>query len=72
MNSVVGGIGQLNGVVRYWLDGVLVMERTNVLYRTGQRATMQFKQFMLAPYMEGSPVDQTMWVDNLIVATDKP
>jgi hypothetical protein len=50
--------------VRYWVDGVLVMDYSNVLFRTGQRATMQFHQFMIAPYMgSGSPVDQTVWTE---------
>jgi hypothetical protein len=73
MNSVVNGVGQLDGIVRYWVDGVLVMEHTNVLVRTGQRATMQFQQLMIAPYLgSGSPVDQTLWIDGLTVATGKP
>ena len=73
MNSVVGGIGQTDGIVRYWFNGVLVIDRTNVLLRTGAHATLKFKQLVLAPYIgDGSPVDQTIWYDDLIVATSKP
>jgi len=33
---------------------------------------MRFNQFIIAPYIgDGSPVDQTMWVDNLTVATSR-
>jgi len=34
---------------------------------------MKFNQLLVAPYMgNGSPVDQRFWVDNLVVATDRP
>ena len=72
LNSVRNGIGVPDGIVRYWFDGQLVIEHTNVLLRTGAHPNMQFNQFLIAPYMERSPVDQTMWVDNLTVATAKP
>ena len=33
---------------------------------------MRLNQFLIAPYIgDGSPVAQTMWVDNLTVATDR-
>src|SRR5438445_8313457 len=73
MNSMVGGVGQTDGILRYWFNGVLVIERTNVLFRTGAHATLQFKQIVVAPYIgDGSPVDQTVWYDELTVATNKP
>jgi hypothetical protein len=34
---------------------------------------MKFNQFLIGPYIGvGSPVDQTFWVDNLIIATSIP
>ena len=34
---------------------------------------MKFNQLLVAPYIgDGSPVDQTMWVDDLRVGTDRP
>jgi hypothetical protein len=43
-----------------------------VLLRTGARASMQFNQFVIAPYIgDGSPVTQSMWIDNLSVATGR-
>ena len=69
MNSVVGGMPQANGIIRFWVDGVLVIERTNVYLRTAQFAAQKFNQFILAPYIgNGSPVAQDMWIDNLLVA----
>jgi len=69
----VGGIGQADGIVRYWLNGNLKMEFTNVMFRTGANSTLQFKQFIIGPYIgDGSSVDQTMWVDDLMVGTARP
>ena len=73
LNSIVNGKGVPDGIVRYTVDGQTVIEHTNVLYRTGAHPTMQFNQFLIGPYIgAGSPVDQTMWVDDLTVATSKP
>ncbi len=70
LNSIVGGKGQNDGVVQYWFDGQLRMDMHNVLFRTATNSTMKFNQFMIAPYIgDGSPVAQTMWVDELVVAT---
>ena len=73
LNSVVGGIGVGDGVMQYWFNGTLVLDRHDILYRTGARPNIQFHQFMIAPYIgDGSPVDQYMWIDDLTVATGRP
>jgi hypothetical protein len=73
INSIVNGIGQADGVAQYWFNGALVIDRHDILFRTGARPSINFKQFVIAPYIgDGSPVDQTMWVDNLLVATARP
>lgn len=70
MNTVVGGKGQNNGVAQYWFDGQLQIDRRNVLLRTGANATMKFNQILLAFYIgDRSPVTQTVWIDDLVVAT---
>lgn len=72
LNTISNGIGQPDGIVRYWYDGQLVIDHTNVIIRTGKNANMQFNQFILAPYIgDGSPADQTFWIDNLTVATSR-
>jgi hypothetical protein len=72
LNSVVGGIGQLNGVLKYWLDGALIIDQSNVIFRTGANPNLAFNQFVMAPYIgDGSPVDQKFWIDNLTLATDR-
>lgn len=73
LNDVEGGIGIANGVIRYWVDDELVIERDEVLMRTGAHPDMAFDQFLVAPYIgDGSPVDQTMWVDDLEVSIGVP
>jgi hypothetical protein len=73
LNTIQNGIGQLDGSAQYWFDGTLVIDRQNVLLRTGAHPTMKFNQFLLAPYIgDGSPVAQTMWLDDLVVRSAKP
>jgi uncharacterized protein YjdB len=74
MNSIVNGVGLPDGVVQYWFNGTLVLDRHDVLFRTGARSGLSFAQFVIAPYIggTGSPADQTMWVDDLTLATSRP
>jgi hypothetical protein len=72
LNSVVGGIGQTDGVLKYWLDGALVIDQNRVIFRTGANAGMAFNQFVMGPYLGSSPVDQRFWIDDLTVATSRP
>jgi hypothetical protein len=72
LNTVVNGVGQANGVMQYWFNGNLVIDRHDILFRTGAHANLQLNQLLIAPYIgDGSPVDQSMWVDNLRVATGR-
>jgi hypothetical protein len=73
LNSIAAGRGVNDGVVRYWLDGEPVIDRRDVLLRTGANASMQFNQFIVAPYIgDGSPIAQSFWVDDVIVAIERP
>jgi hypothetical protein len=70
LNSVVAGIGVPDGVMQYWFNGAPVIDRHDILFRTGARPNINFHQFIIAPYIgDGSPVNQYMWVDNLVLAT---
>ena len=70
LNTIVNGVGQANGVMQYWFNGTLIIDRHDILFRTGAHPTLQFSQLLIAPYIgDGSPVDQSMWVDNLRLAT---
>jgi hypothetical protein len=73
LNSIEHGKGVANGTIQYWYDGVEVINHNNVLIRTGQYPKMKFNQLLVAPYIgDGSPVDQTIWIDDLTVATSRP
>jgi len=73
LNSVSAGVGQRDGIIRYWYDGNLIMEHTNLVLRTGAYPSLKFNQAVLIPYIgDGSPVVQTMWIDNLTIATARP
>lgn len=72
INSIVNGKGVADGVVQYWYDGQPLIDHHDVILRTGAHPTMAFNQFLIAPYIgDGSPLEQTMWIDDLLVATDR-
>ena len=73
LNTISGGKGQRDGVVQYWFDGVQLVDRRDIYFRTGVNSSMQFRTFVMAPYIgDGSPRDQYMWIDDLMVMTAKP
>ena len=73
LNSVVAGKGVADGIMKYWLDGELIFDLDHIMYRTAQNHDMKFNQLVIAPWIgPGSPIEQTIWYDNLVVATSKP
>lgn len=69
LNSVVDDRGLADGEILQWVDGTASIALQGVLFRTGANAAMQLNQLLFAPYMgDGSPVDQTVWFDDLTVA----
>ena len=59
--------------MRGWFDGTLVVERTDVVLRSADFPNMKFNQFIMAAYIgDGSPINQTLWYDELIVETKRP
>lgn len=72
LNSITNGIGQNDGVLKYWLDDTLIIDQSNVIFRTGANPNLAFDKFVMAPYIgDGSPVDQKFWIDDLTVATSR-
>jgi hypothetical protein len=70
LNSIANGKAVADGVIQYWFDGVQVLNHNNVILRTAQYPDMKFNQFVIAPWIgDGSPVDQTFWVDDLTVSS---
>ena len=73
LNSISDGKGVADGVLKYWLDDELIISRSDVMFRTGVHPDMKFNQLVIAPWIgDGSPVDQTFWIDNLKVAKSRP
>lgn len=65
-NTVTAGVGNFDGIVRLWVDDQLAIESTGVHYATGAYADTKWDKIMLAPWIgDGSPVNQTMWLDEL-------
>ena len=72
LNTITNGKGNADGVMQYWFNGQLVIDRHDILFRTGQNPNLQLNQLVIAPYIgDGSPADQYMWIDNLRVATGR-
>ena len=73
LNSIVEGRGVADGVVRYWFDGSRLFDHADAMLRTAENKDMAFNQFLIVPWIgDGSPVEQTFWVDELTIATGRP
>ncbi len=74
LNSLDRGTDKPNqdGEVRGWVDGNLVVEQTDVVFRSPDYPEMKFNQFMMLPYFHhGVPHDQSLWIDELAVGTER-
>ncbi len=73
MNTVVGGIGLPDGIAQYWIDGTLLIDKRDVLFRTGAHPNLKFGQLLMGPYIgDGAPVTERAWYDDLVVMTAHP
>lgn len=74
LNSLDKGRDRPNadGELRGWVDGKLVVERTDVVFRSTDFPEMKINQFLMLPYFHhGVPHDQTLWIDELAVDTKR-
>jgi hypothetical protein len=72
LNSISGGRGLADGVIRQWVDGARVLDVSGVLLRTGEHSSMRINQLLFAPYIgNGSPIAQSVWYDELTVAAGR-
>lgn len=69
LNSLENGEARNDGVVRGWFDGRLVVDRTDVVLRSGDFPAMRFNQFLMAPHFGPDlvPGPQKLWIDTLTV-----
>ena len=73
MNTINGGTGLNDGIMQEWIDGVQIINRSDVLYRTNQYPTQKWAQFIIGPYIgDGSPIVQTFYMDSLTVGDTSP
>jgi hypothetical protein len=73
MNTMSGGKAVADGIMKEWIDGVKVLDKSNVVYRTNQHSTMKWEEFVLSPWIgDGSPIAQTMYMDELTVGDTNP
>lgn len=72
LNTVSGQAGNADGIFKYWLDGNLEINATNVMMRDGAaNFDALIDQFGIAPSMSnGSPINQTFWIDHLILGRE--
>ncbi len=73
LNTISGGKGRPDGIIQSWFDGALVADRHDIYFRTGANPSMLIRTLLMAPYIgDGSPRDQSMWIDDLVVAASRP
>jgi hypothetical protein len=73
LNNIVSGKGIPDGKIRYWLDGKLLINSDNILFRTASHPGMKFNQQLYGPYIgNGSTVDHKFWIDDLTIADGIP
>lgn len=69
LNTVTDTTTNADGIMQYRLDDTLVFDYDNLVIRTSARPAIKFNQFGIAPFIgQGSPVDQSFWVDDLVIA----
>jgi hypothetical protein len=67
-STIAGGVGQPDGVVRYWVDGQVALASDHILMRTAAQPQLAWNQLLLAPYLEVPGAAQTLWIDELTIA----
>jgi hypothetical protein len=63
-----------DGQARGWVDGKLVIEQKNVVFRSTDFPRMKFNQYLLSPYFGQGlvPHEQILWIDDLSVGRLRP
>ncbi len=61
--------GQRDGLNQLWIDGRLEAERRNLDWRGSYTSHGINAVFLEAYWNDGSPVDQSRWIDNFVIST---
>jgi len=73
MNTITSGVANADGIMREYVNGTKILDKSDVVYRTGANPSMNWEEFVLGPYMgAASPVAQTMYMDELTVGDTDP
>lgn len=64
---------KMDGIVKGWFDGKLVIEHDNIVLRSTDFPNMKFNQFIMAPYFGPGLLNnsQKLWIDELVVANKR-
>jgi hypothetical protein len=62
-----------DGVAKGWVDGKLVVDRSDVVFRSVDFPTMKLNQLLIGPYFGPGllPHEQTLWIDEMVIADDR-
>ncbi|MBD1399343.1 hypothetical protein [Pelovirga terrestris] len=67
-NTVANGTANYDGIVKVWVNEALAISNESALLVAGGYGGATWDKFMMAPYIgNGSPVNQTMWLDEMRV-----
>lgn len=64
--------GESNGTQQLWIDGTLRGTWSGLQFRTSSELQLNAVQLTFNRGIAGGPTSQTLWVDNLLVATNRP
>lgn len=65
-------VGQKDGIIQMWYDGVLIMEHRDVVFRTGEHPDLKIDKFLMLPYIgPGARGEQKIWIDDLLITTEE-
>jgi hypothetical protein len=69
--DLVGYKPNRDGIARAWVDGKLVVDKSDVVFRSTDFPNMKLNQFLMAPYFGPGllPHAQKLWIDELAVGT---
>jgi len=66
-NTVVDSVGQYDGEMALWVDGILVAHHTGMLWR--HTNDLHLNHFIVWNYFPEAITSYRIWFDNLVIAT---
>jgi hypothetical protein len=69
-NTYTSGVGNFDGIMKLWVNSQLAIDSTGVLFSAGSYEGSTWDKVILGPWIgDGSPLTQTMWLDELSIWT---